>query len=84
LSSNWEALIKQHSGKKVAALAEFGGVPDIDKMKVYGVRWSFFTSWSSKYGPRKLKTTDLKRIYTSPLVINKEDLPASLRPSSSK
>ena len=35
LSSTWDALNKDHGGKKLIALSEFGGVPDVAKMKQF-------------------------------------------------
>jgi mannan endo-1,4-beta-mannosidase len=70
----WETLAKQHGDKKLLALTEFGGVPDVAKMARYGVRWSYFVSWQGDLGPHKMSQPDLTRIYDSPLVINKNDL----------
>lgn len=87
LSATWDALIKRFNGKKLLALSEFGGVPDINKMNRFGVRWSFFATWPGKtYGPQSMTVTDLVRIYADPLVLNKSDvaMPATskTRPSA--
>ena len=74
LGSTWDALKQQFDGKKLLALSEFGGVPDVDKARRYGVRWSYFMSWTSELGPRKMSRQVLERIYKSPAVLNQSDL----------
>ena len=71
LSGVWDTLTKAHP-TKLAALTEFGGVPDVAKMARYGVRWSYFVSWQGDLGPHKVTPADLKRIYGGPLVVNKK------------
>jgi len=78
LSSTWETLTTQYGGRKPLALCEFGGVPDIDKMKRFGVRWAYFASWGGDLGPKKVTKETLKRIYTSPLALNKDGLPTDI------
>jgi mannan endo-1,4-beta-mannosidase len=80
LSSTWEELIARFDGSKLLAVTEFGGVPDVEKMHRYGARWAFFVSWTGRAGPKKMTENELARIYQSALVINRDDLPASLRP----
>ncbi len=70
LSSAWGTLAKQHKNK-LLALTEFGGVPDIPKMRRYGVDWSYFASWQGDLGPHKMTPADLIRIYHDPAVANK-------------
>lgn len=74
LSSSWETLAKQYGGKKLIALTEFGGVPDVAKMAQYGVHWSYFVSWTAKDGPHKMTKADLTRIYREPTVVNQDAL----------
>jgi mannan endo-1,4-beta-mannosidase len=69
LSSTWDTLFKEYGTRKPLALTEFGGVPDVDKMRRYGVRWSYFSSWSGYVGPDKMSPDAVKRIYTSPNVV---------------
>ena len=71
LSSHWEDLKTRFDGKKLLALTEFGGVPDIDKMRRYGVQWSYFVSWTGDVGPHKMTPEALKRIYDSSAVGNR-------------
>ncbi len=71
LSSHWEDLKTRFDGKKLLALTEFGGVPDVDKMRRYGVQWSYFVSWTGDVGPHKMTADALKRIYGSTAVGNR-------------
>ena len=71
LSGPWETLKTRYDGKKLLALTEFGGVPDIDKMRRYGVQWSYFVSWTGDVGPHKMTPEALKRIYGSSAVGNR-------------
>jgi mannan endo-1,4-beta-mannosidase len=73
-SSLWETLVKQYGGRKLLALTEFGGVPDVDRMRRFGVRWSYFVSWTGRLGPRKMTRETLQRIYGSPAVITQDEL----------
>jgi len=68
----WNRLQAQHAGKKLLAVSEFGGAPDVDRMHRLGAPWVYFTSWSGDAGPRKNPPDELKRIYTSPKTINAE------------
>ena len=71
LSSLWEDLLKQYDGRKPLALTEFGGVPDVDRMARFGVRWAYFASWGSELGPKKVSKEELNRLYREKKVINK-------------
>ena len=46
LDTSWDTMQQQYGGRKLVALTEFGGVPDVDKMRRYGVRWAYFVTWS--------------------------------------
>ncbi len=74
LSTTWETMLKQHGGRKMIALTEFGGVPDVDKMRRYSVRWAYFVSWTGDVGPHKMTPDDLKRIYQETSVVTKDKL----------
>lgn len=74
LSSTWETMLRQHGRRKLLALTEFGGVPDVDKMRRYGVRWAYFVSWTGDVGPHKMTADTLKRVYQEPSVITQETL----------
>ncbi len=51
LSSTWENLKREFDGKKLIALTEFGGVPDIPRMRRFGVEWAYFVSWPGQIRP---------------------------------
>lgn len=70
LTGTWEALLKAYDGKKLLALTEVGGVPDVDRMFRFGVRWSYFVSWSGSLGATSVKDGDLRRLYGARKVIN--------------
>jgi mannan endo-1,4-beta-mannosidase len=74
LSTTWDTLQAQYAGRKLLALTEFGGVPDIAKMQRYGVYWAYFASWTGGDGPHKMSASDLTRLYQEPAVANKSDL----------
>lgn len=74
LSETWEALLQRFDGRKLLAVTEFGGVPDVETMRRYGVRWAYFVSWTGDLGPKKLSKEALARLYRSPAVINRDGL----------
>jgi len=61
LSAQWEDLLARYNGKKLLAISEIGGVPDVARMPRFGVRWSYFVSWTGSHGPRPVAPTFLKR-----------------------
>ncbi|MBC8109324.1 MAG: hypothetical protein H7Z14_22260 [Anaerolineae bacterium] len=71
-SEFWDLIRSQYSDRKLLALTEFGGVPDIDRMRRHGVYWSYFSSWTGQAGPQKMKVEELKKIYTSGNVQNRK------------
>lgn len=73
MSGTWEPLIKQFNGKKMLALAEFPGAPDVDRMFRFGVRWAYFVSWTGSVGPSSTKPEILTRVYRSPRVITQAE-----------
>ncbi len=75
LSATWEALSRDFGGRKLLALTEFGRVPDIEKMRRFGVRWSYFVSWTGDLGPKPVDVAELKRLYLAPSVGNQNALP---------
>ncbi len=62
LDATWETLFEQYGSRKLLALTEFGGVPDMPRMHDFGVWWSFAVSWSDREGPRKNGAAEMKRI----------------------
>lgn len=75
LSGQWEALLARFDGKKMLALAEFPGAPDVDRMFKFGVRWSYFVSWTGGVGPASTKPEVLKRVYESSRVVTRDEWP---------
>lgn len=75
LVARWEALRARFEGKKIIALTEFGGVPDIEKMNRLGVWWAWFTSWNGMVGPSLNPAGLVARTYRSPAVITLDPLP---------
>ncbi len=78
LRSTWDDLETRFNGKKLLALTEFGGVPDVAKMVRDGVRWSYFVSWTGDLGPHKLSKVDLTRIYNDPHLLTQ----AAMKPAT--
>ena len=70
LAGQFDALKIQYDGKKPIALCEVGGVPDISRMKRFGVNWLYFASWTGELGPRKVPLDEMKRRYLAPEVKN--------------
>lgn len=68
LSEPYFRLVRQYGGRKLLALTEFGGVPDIENARRHGVHWAFFTSWVGDLGPRKHTAQELRRLYAQPSV----------------
>jgi mannan endo-1,4-beta-mannosidase len=75
LSTDWQALKPQFDGVKLLALTEFGGVPDVERMHVFGVWWSYFSPWTGSY-IEDAPIATLTRIYQSPEVITLDELNA--------
>ena len=66
LASDWAALVKAYGDRKPLALTEYGGVPDVGRMRRLGVRWAYFVSWSGGKGMRRTPPGEIRRIYASP------------------
>ncbi len=75
LSAEWDDVQVRFGGRKLVALSEFGGVPDLADARHLGVTWTYFVSWDKNLGPMKMERVALKRNYTDPWVINLPDLP---------
>ena len=58
----WTTLQCQFGGRRLLAISEFGGVPDLPHMQRLGEWWSYAVSWSADLGPRKNDPAELKRI----------------------
>jgi mannan endo-1,4-beta-mannosidase len=73
LSGKWQTLLARFNGKKLLALTEFGGVPDIEKMQRFGVWWSWFAPWTGTLGPPGMPAPTVIRIYQSPAVFTLDE-----------
>jgi mannan endo-1,4-beta-mannosidase len=75
----WKTLQSEYGGRKLTAISEYGGVPDIPDMLKVGVRWSYFVSWSGDLSARKNSPESAKLIYNYPKVIDAGDLPDGVK-----
>lgn len=75
LSATWDDVQARFGGRKLVALSEFGGVPDLAEARRLGVTWAYFASWNKDLGPRKMDPATLKRLYNDPKVTNLAGLP---------
>ncbi len=64
LSSQYEQMRAEFSGRKLLAITEFGGVPDVQLMQQYGEFWDYFVSWNGTV--KSAPTGLMKTTYTSP------------------
>jgi len=79
LSSSWQAMLDRFDGRKMIALTEFGGIPDIEPMQALGVWWLYFQSWTGgQYGPDAVDDAYLAGVYQSDAVIVRSELPAGV------
>lgn len=76
LTGEWDRMRERFDGRKMLALTEVAGVPDIEAMHARGVRWSFFISWRGRLGPSFSPDDVVRRTYRSPLAVTLEKLPA--------
>lgn len=79
LTARWETLKARFDGRKLIALTEFGGVPDIERMQQYGVWFSYFAPWAGTFGPSAAPDSTVQRIYTSAAVLTLDE--ANARPA---
>ncbi len=70
LSPQWEDQLALYNGRKPLALAEFPGAPDIERMRMLGVRWLYFVSWSGSVGPKSTPPDILRSTYRSKNVVD--------------
>ena len=74
LSATWDDLSARFGGRKLLALTEFGHVPDVQKMRRFGVNWAYFVSWTGDLGPQPMPKEALARLYSAPSVLNQSGL----------
>lgn len=75
LTGDWDRLLDRFNGRKMLALSEVAGVPDIEAMHRRGVRWSFFISWRGRLGPRYSPEETVRKTYQSQSVVTLDELP---------
>jgi mannan endo-1,4-beta-mannosidase len=71
LTIDWADLQRRFDGKKLLAVAEFPGAPDIERMHRLGARWAFFVSWVGDLGARGADMNLMKRTYRSKRAVNR-------------
>ncbi|MBQ8160723.1 MAG: beta-mannosidase [Clostridia bacterium] len=76
-----EALSYSGAGKMIA-LTENGVMPSPDEMEATGTHWAWFCTWSGefvvkngRYSEEYTDAEQLKRVYESPYVITRDELP---------
>ena len=80
LVARWEPLRKRFDGRKMLALGEFPGVPDIPRMNRLGVHWAWFCSWKGALGPARKSPPELiRRVYQSDGVVTLDKLKPYLK-----
>lgn len=76
--AQWKTITGVYGGKKLIALSEFGGVPNIPKMQSLGVWWSYFAPWegrySPEYGPEGATVGLVDSVYNGAQVISRDDI----------
>jgi len=80
LVPRWKQLQNHFRGKKLIALTEFGGVPEIPRMQVAGVWWSYFASWSGSVRP--VPDATIARVYCAPTVVTQDQRKENLETGS--
>lgn len=63
LTGQWDSLLPQHAGKKLLAITEFGGIPDVARMKRFGVQFSYFVSWGGTANRYASSPGEVKALY---------------------
>ena len=64
---DYEALIKETTSNKVAALAEIGYLPDLDLLEKSHIPWAYFMTWSKEFciGEQYNTVERLQKVYAS-------------------
>jgi mannan endo-1,4-beta-mannosidase len=70
----WQEYKQAFDGKKLLALTEFGGVPDVELMDQFGVDWDYFMTWPGF--EEQVPDSELSAFYNEPQMINESNLPA--------
>ena len=83
-SAIWDALDARWGDRKLLALTEFGGVPDLRAMARLGVRWSYFASWGKKLGPDRYEPARLRELYHAPTIANRPTTGPATSPATTR
>jgi mannan endo-1,4-beta-mannosidase len=75
LSGNWANVQVPFSGKKLVALSETGNLPNPDKIRNFGLWWSWFAVWTGSDYIKKQPVEQLKAVFTDKDVITRDELP---------
>ncbi|MCR5508936.1 MAG: glycoside hydrolase family 26 protein [Lachnospiraceae bacterium] len=64
-AAEYEELVRNTTGKKVAALAEVGYLPDVGMLKRSRVPWAYYMTWSKEFiiGEKYNTTENLRKMY---------------------
>ena len=81
LVPKWQTLQTRFKGKKLVALTEFGGVPEVERMQAAGVWWAYFVSWNGTI--KSAPDATVARIYRAPSVITLDQVSYHLNAGSS-
>ncbi len=70
-AKEYEELIRNTTGKKVAALGEVGILPDMELWEKSKIPWAYYMTWSKEFILTEEYNTkqDLKKVYDSPALI---------------
>ncbi len=73
--SDWDDLQTLYGDRKLIALSESGTLPDPEVVTAYGIYWNYMAVWSGSF-IRNIDRDYLTRVFNSPLVITRDELPA--------
>jgi mannan endo-1,4-beta-mannosidase len=81
LLPKWQKLQARFKGKKLVALTEFGGVPEVERMQAASVWWAYFVSWNGT--TKSVPDATVARVYHAPSVITVDQISYHLNAGSS-
>jgi mannan endo-1,4-beta-mannosidase len=73
MSGEWENIQAEFNGRKLVTLSESGTMPDPDKIRIYGVWWSWFSIWSGNF-IRDIDEEYLQRVYADEDILTADEL----------
>ncbi len=74
MSGEWEGIKSLFNGKKLIALSESGTLPNADKIRSYGIWWSWFSLWTGSF-IRDANKGHLRMLYSDRDIIARDELP---------